>query len=301
MKTSPIRHPKYEHATTVHSWMVKACHGNITAALLLGYLESKFHICLETGNPHKNWMKLSKFQIKHGCFSEWDDLELGLDILKGLQFIEIDDLGGEDRPLGNGEVWIKFNAKTINNWLEVYQKPVEAKISLFNFSPFMALLWFTNATYIEIPVEKEVLVEKVVVKEIKERVINVDETYIGVARDLFAFWRYIHKHPRSNLQDKYAKMIIDRIKQNYTQAQIAQGILGLNYSEYHKKNSFDHIQYVVKESAKLDRLIDVAAKNNISEAVAEAAYNQYLKQRDSGELEPAKKEGVNPITGNTLK
>lgn len=304
MKTSPIRHPKLEHTTTIHSWMVKACMGNLPAALLLGYLEGKFHVHLQSNEPKlKGWMKFQKFQIKNGCFSEsWDDLDLSIDILKALDFIEVDEVGSDTRELSDGEVWIKFNALKINQWLDVYVKPTEKKMELFNFAPFLSLLFLTQAHYVEIEVEKVVEVEKIVEKEIKTRTIKIDETWIGVARDLFTFWKYMTKHPRSNLQDLYAKMIIDRLKQGYTAHQIAHGIIGLTHSDYHIKNKFDHIQYVVKASEKLDRLIGIAQKNNITEAHAITAYSQFIENRDNGALmEAVTKKGINPTTGNELK
>lgn len=304
MKTSPIRHPKFEHNTVLHSWMVKACYGNLTAALLLSYLEGKFHVAMQCDNkPIKGWMKFQKFQVKNGCFAEaWDDLDLAIDILKALNFIEIDDRGEGDRKLGENEIWICFYARKINEWLEVYQKPTEKKMELFNFTPFLSLLFLTNTTFIEVEVEKIVEIEKIVEKQVKVRTIKLDDTWIGVARNLFNFWKYLTGHSKSNLQDKYAKMIIDRLKDEYTPGQIAHGIIGLTYSDYHKTNNYDHIQYVVRDTGKLDRLIDLAKKQKITLEHAQTAFDEFIRKTEAGEdLEPIAKIAVNPNTGKTLK
>lgn len=282
--------------------MVKACYGNLTAAMLLAYLEGKYHVAMQCDNkPSKGWMKFQKFQVKNGCFAEeWDDLDLAFDILKALDFVEVDDRGEDLRPVSEGEVWIRFCALRINQWLEVYAKPTEKKMELFDFYPFLSLLFLTEVHYVE--VEKEVVVEKVVEKEVKVRTISIDETYIGVARHLFAFWRHLTGHKRSQLQDRYAKMIIDRLKNGYTAGQIAWGIVGLTYSDYHTNNSYDHIQYVVRDSGKLDRLCQVAEKHNITLEAAETSFNSFVNKVESGEVvETITKVGVNPATGNTLK
>jgi hypothetical protein len=305
MKTSPIRHPKFEHSTTVHSWMFKACHGNLTAALLLGYLEGKFHILLQTQekNERKGWMRLQKFQIKNGCFaSDWEDLDLAFDILKALSFLEIDDRGEIDYPLKEGEVWLKFQAKRINEWLEVYQKPVETKLGLFDFTPFLSLLFLTEAKFIEVEVPVEKIVEVVVEREVKTRTIKLDETWIGVARDLFAFWKFVTKHPRSNLQDKSAKFIIDRLKDGYDKYQIAAGVIGITYSDHHVQNKFDHMDYVVRTGKMLDHMISLATNNGYKPEYVQTTFDEYIKKRDSGEdIEPLEKAGKNKTTGNTLK
>lgn len=302
MKTSPVRHPKFEHVVNIHSWQFKATMGNLHAAVLLSYLESKFHILLETGNETKNWLHLSKFQIKNGCFaSGWDDLELALDILKALNFIEIHEYN-DIHEYKEGSVWIKFCAKRVNEWLEIYQKPLDKKLELFDFYPFLWLLCLTEATFIEIEVPVEKIVEKIVEKEVKVRTIKLDETWIGVARNLFAFWRFATKHMRSNLQDKSAKLIIDRLKDGYEPKQIALGVIGITYSDHHMQNKFDHMDYVVRTGKMLDHMIGLAKKNGYTEELAETAFKEYIRKRDAGEeIEPIEKVGVNPLTGNELK
>lgn len=305
-KTSPIRMPKFEHSTTVHSWMFKACHGNLPAALLLGYLEGKFHIllqCEEKNNRKGGWLKLMKFQVKNGCFaSDWEDLELAFDILKALTFIELDERGDEEHPLKDGEIWIKFYALRINQWLEVYQKPTEKKMELFDFTPFLSLLFLTETTYIEVEKQVEKIVEVIVEKEVKTRTIKLDETWIGVARDLFAFWKFVTKHPRSNLQDKSAKFIIDRLKDGYDKYEIATGIIGITYSEHHIDNKFDHMDYVVRTGKMLDHMIGLATANGYKLEHIVTIFDEYIRKRDAGEdLEPIEKTAKNKTTGNILK
>lgn len=304
MKTSPIRHPKFEHSVTIHSWMMKACHGNLYAALLLGYLESKYHIALQTDTkPKKGWMKFQKFQVKNGSFAgDWEDLDLALDILSALSFVDHDDTWNEERPCGEGEIWIQFHALRINQWLELYQKPTEKKMELFDFTPFISLLFLTQATFIEVEVPVEKIVEVKVEKEVKVRTIKLDETWIGVARDLFAFWKFATKHPRSNLQDKSAKLIIDRLKDGYDKYQIATGIIGITYSDHHTQNKYDHIDYVVRTAKMLDTFIALASDNGYKPEYAEITFNEYIRKRDAGEtIEPLEKSAVNPTTGKTIK
>lgn len=318
MKTSAIRHPKREHQITVHSWMFKVTGKNLYAANLLAYLEGKFNLMLDLDVKNGGWMKLNKMQIKNGIFAdEWEYYNSAIDTLLALEFISVDTESTDEFPLGEYELFIKLDALKINEYLDNITKTKEVTSPIVDYLPYFVFIGHTpkiephvektTVTYTEINVEQpkqQTLIDvgKTVKKTRTKKVIELDNSLIGTARELFAFWKVKTGHKRSNLQDKFAKQIIDRLKDGYSPFQIAQGIIGLTHSQYHKDNEYDHIQYVVRDTQKLDRMCDIAERNGIELDDAGEEYSVFLESFRSGEkLEYEEPTFKNPITGKELK
>lgn len=306
MRTSALRHPKHEHAITIHSWMMKITNNNLYAATLLAYLENKFNIMLDMKEKSGGWMKLQRFQVKNGMFATtFNEVDDAINLLESLDLIlvnHISDHTGE--ALKSGEISIKLDALRINEWLDVYCKKVDNKMDLLEYAPFMNLLLIGyKLAEVQIEDEQPELFElkQVETKKRKTKDSEPDSTYIGKARNLFTFWKTKTGHKRSNLGNKFANMIIARIKDGYTDGQIAHGIIGLTFSKYHIENKYDHIEYVVRDTAKLDRMIAIAIKNNVTEDMAFQEFLKMVVKIENGEeLSYDKKIFVNPTTGKEL-
>ena len=314
MKSSAIRHPKREHNITVYSWMMKVTEKNLYAANLLAYLEGKFNLMLDLENKQGGWMKLHKIQIKNGIFADaWDYYDSAIDTLKALQFISVDEVGTPDMPLKEGEIWVNFHALAINQWLDEHvkngnkQSPIVDMMPYFAFIPFSSEFKRPEPYKVNVVLPGEITQQPLIdVGEKKKRTrkkdIELDTTFIGAARELFAFWKMKTGHKRSNLQDKYAKMAIDRMKEGYTANQIAHGIIGLTHSKYHIDNKYDHFEYVVRDTNKLDRMCAIATEKQINLDDAAEEYSLFLyKYREGQDIKYEEPQYKNPITGGELK
>jgi hypothetical protein len=303
--------------------MFKVTGKNLYAANLLAYLEGKFNLMLELENKSGGWMKLNKMQIKNGIFAdEWDYYNIAMDTLKALEFIAVDEEGSPEFPLGNYELWVKLDALKINQWLDDYTKTKgELQSPVIELMPYFVFLQQHKLLPLEVQPHQAVVLEQlqnghvrvpeqqslIEVGEKKrkpraKKTIELDNSMIGTAKELFAFWKMKTGHKRSNLQDKYAKMAMDRMKEGYTPVQIAQAIIGLTHSDFHIQNNYDHFEYVVRNAKNMDKFCDLAEKNSVTETEASKIYSEFVEQLRSGaEIQYETTTFKNPITGRELK
>lgn len=304
-KTSCIRHPKFEHSISVHSWQYRATGKHLYAALLLSYLEEKVNLLLELKNMgvnyNKGWIKLNMFQLKHGIFTEdFRELESAIEILEGLKFIETNP-DSPEFPRESNEIWIKVNALQINNWIDIDSKTDEVKMNLLDFNPFIILMVLSGTAEVEI---QEKIIETKAASPLKK--FEDNQPLIQKARQLFYFWKWVTDKPRSQPQDKYLRMIIDRLQDGYTEIDIALSFYGMLYRKNTDFAKYDAIHYIVKESAKLDRFTAYALEIGYDEEIAEKEYNQFISMWSVGAKVPARpieqrQESVKSATGSEIK
>lgn len=301
-KTSAFDHPKFEHSLTIHSWQLKACENNLFAAMTLAYLEDKFMLLLQAKDKQKGWLKLNKFQIKNAIFAESSNyVDSALDHLKLLNFIQLNPQN-PDYPRGEEEVWVKLNFLEVNAWLEVYKDKKVKKIDLLNYAPFMMLALFMTPEPQIIEKTVEVVKEKIVAE--REKLRPEDHPYVQRAAKLFEFWKWVTNHPKSNISDKYLRMIINRLKENYSDYQVAQAILGILSRKGQKDfEKYDTLNYIIKDSARLDMMVKDAEKMGFNIDKAGNEFYEFSKKFDSNEkIEPRSTvDIINPNTGSKLK
>ncbi len=310
MRTSAIRHPKYEHAITIHSWMMKITEGNLYAATLLGYLESKFNILLDAKEKNNGWMKLKEFQVKNGMFaSTFNDMNMAIEILETLDLILVNRLyDSKAQELKSGEISIKLDALRINEWLDMYCKNTDTKMGLLEYMPFLGLLLINyQMDTVDLNDNEDQLEFELKPPEPKTRrkaTSNkpTDNPVTDSAYMLFNFWKVKTGHKKSNLSDRDRNLIMKRLGDGYSEAQIAHATIGISFSQHHVENKYDYMYYVVRQAAMLDRFIAFAIKEGITEEQANLEYSEVKRKLDNNEelVYESKRVFKNPTTGKEL-
>ncbi|MGB4825630.1 MAG: hypothetical protein WBP82_12095, partial [Leuconostoc mesenteroides] len=268
------------------------------AALLLAYLEDKFNLLLQSKEKNKGWMLLNKFQVQNAIFAEsYHYVEQGLEQLMILNFIQLNPKNA-DYPRQENEIWVKVDALKINQWLSIYKKSDEVRMNLLNFNPFLALMLFGKS-------EPEVI-EKIVEKKVieREKFKESDLPFMRRASRIYEFWKWVTNHPQSKISEKFLKMIIARLKEDYTDGQLAHSIYGLlPRKENPEMNKFDGIKYVFGDSEKVDRMISDAIKSGYTEKLAEDEFDDFcqaLEHQEDIKPRPIRYGSKNKSTGANL-
>ena len=177
-------------------------------------------------------------------------------------------------------------------------------MDLLEYAPFMHLL-LINYKMAEVQIEDEEQepfeLTPPEVKKTRKKQKSEDESYSGKAYSIFDFWKMKTGHKRSNLQDKHKRLIINRLKEGYTEFQLAHAVIGITFSNHHIENKYDHIYYIVRETSMLDRFISMAIREGITEEKAKEEYSELKRKISAGEeITYEKKVFVNPNTGKQL-
>lgn len=284
-KTSAIQHPKRDYYLSIHRWQIDICKGNIQSAFILSAMEELFNNLLEQKIKNKGWIFIQYKKLIELCVLPISagDLPDNLKLLQSLKIIsldvprEIEDInkGLEISKLG---FWFKLEAVKINQWIQAHQTPVEKKLDVLDYEPFLALLLFQiKSLRPELPKT-----------EYKQNVIQ-----------LFNFWKVVTNHPRSAAADKWLKMISERLKDGYSVEYCAKAILGISYSSHHNGDNgvkYDGVKYIFGDTEKLDRMADIAELHGETNFTAEA---KLIKFNQTGKFDFNR--AVNPSTGAILK
>lgn len=114
-----------------------------------------------------------------------------------------------------------------------------------------------------------VMPELKLLKQKKENT-SVNESRKIVATRLFEFWKVCTGHLKSKINDASIRMICDRLKEGYSENQLAQAIVGITLSEFeNNRGKYDGLKYIAKESEKVDRLSAKAEKAGYNESIVE--------------------------------
>lgn len=139
-------------------------------------------------------------------------------------------------------------------------------------------------------------------------VLSKTQLKVKTAREVFQFWQVLLNKTKSNANTAILNKINRRIKEGYSELQIIQAIFGLSLSDFHIENKFTHIDYVVRPTANIDRFIEIAENNKITETEAKVKFNFVISKLEQGLsiddlIEPCKefKPLLNEKTGIELK
>jgi hypothetical protein len=124
--------------------------------------------------------------------------------------------------------------------------------------------------------------------------------FVPIGKLLFSVWRIVFNKPKANLQDRYLKLICDRLADGYTEGELVQAIIGLSKSDHHVNGGYTHIQYCVRSSAQTDLMIHKATQFGITAERCQQRYELFVN--DPNEFFKTKVETyTNPKTGSKLK
>lgn len=161
--------------------------------------------------------------------------------------------------------------------------------------PFLALLLFAPQKRSRITIEEQFDKEPT--------------TFVGMSKEIFGFWREVNQK-KTHESKKILKMIVDRLKEDYTVTQLCQASIGILFSPHHQgKNNngiknqgikYNEPRYVFSDSERVSRWIDKAEENAYPEDYVEQVL--LPKFRNDGKVTLKQSFTiVNKMTGEGLR
>jgi len=85
---------------------------------------------------------------------------------------------------------------------------------------------------------------------------------------IFNYWKKVHNHSRSKLDDKRKKLIISRLKEGYNLDDLKKAIDGCKHSPYHQGQNdgntvYDNITLILRDADNVDRFIGYCGKGKV--------------------------------------
>lgn len=264
MHTSVIRHPKRDYYVQIHDWQMKAT-GNVHAAALLSILEDEVinYVSAEPACRPKTrgWLTLNLVDLQKRMFCKLQrEVTHAIDILEAIGFIKTN--APDDLVCPEHSVLLYLDAVKVNEYTDNLSQPKKSEPTA---SPLMSLMLAAIAA--NRPRGKEVTV-----------------SMRKQSEQLFEFWKVITSHNRSRPQPKWLKLFIDRMSDGYDVYDIAQGIIGLTFSDHHTSGAYDHVKYVVGDTEKLDRMMALAAQRGVNRDRATERFNAFNTGADVAPL-----------------
>jgi len=279
MKSSVIRHPKFNSLITVHSWQVEVLGGDLLAAMILSYLEEETNLRVRSGSKDRS--------------------------------VEIDE---ETRVVLFGKPTAKKFMDSVSNLLSkefIYFSTDDNTFQLRARKLNKASDSYHDKKYgIERTVELSPLVIFLMVADLKQfrkkqELSGVSKAKVAQAREIFKFWKIVNKKPRSQDSPKWLKMIIARIDEGYSTDVIAQGCIGILFSDHHQGRTggtkYDGIKYIVGDSEKLDRMCGIAEQNGYDNTKTRQIWKQFETDPVQFAFKPQAAQSVNTMTGEEFK
>lgn len=85
-----------------------------------------------------------------------------------------------------------------------------------------------------------------------------------VCQKIFEYWKQVHNHPRSKLDAKRRKLVSDRLKDGYSEADLMAAIDGCKMSPHHqgendRRTVYDDLELICRDGKHVDMFIKIAS------------------------------------------
>jgi hypothetical protein len=307
MNTSVLRYPKRDRFLRIHASLRVACKGNDCAAVLVPFFEYWHNFALDL-EDYKNsridaeniidastsfihsvlndavWQCHTDEDLKAGLMNHYktDSINKALDVLEELRFISRDVPDRLKLLYKTGRrKWFLLMTDNINDWFESY----EAQNKKLFFSP---------------AVKKE-KVSGAPDKRVKAKPFAVE------SRQVFRYWRaYTQNGDRLRQKvtptDYTMKMIVDRLKENFTVEQLCQAVEGCLANPFNQGKNPDRIFYdsittIFKSSEKVDLYLSYCERHNVADV--EERVKQRLFDLDALESDSAPNSPMSDTVENS--